>query len=995
MINKGNFKNPDAIYRSAPFWALNDELQPQELKRQINVFKEQGIGGAFLHPRGGMSTEYLSDDFFNAIRACIEEFDKLDMIAWLYDEDRYPSGVAGGKVVKKNAEFAQKCIVPSIMDATKVLVSEDTFALFLLKDGNFEQISLDCIPKEGKILTVSLVQTHKQARFDGESYVDVCNKEAIDEFIQITHEKYYENFKDSFGNSIPAIFTDEPHFNTSIPGALPWTKDFEVKFKAKYGYDLIQQLPNLFLSMENCEKTRFDYWDLISSLFVEAFSKNIYDWCEEKGIAYTGHFWEHVFPSPLHTGSVMPHYEYMQYPGIDMLFVSDPDSPDMYGNDFNVKEVSSVANQLGKERVLSETYGGSGWGLDFRYQKRASDWQLALGINLFCQHLSLYSMTGYRKRDFPQSFLDHQPWWDEYKMLGDYTGRLSYALSQGQYQADVLVLHPSSSTWTAYGSLEKNEKSMVIGSSIKNVVKNLNQLRIMFDLGDDIILSKHGKIINGKFVVGKMKYKVIILPEMEVLRESVFELLKTFLQSGGLIITTGKTPTLLDGIYSKELVEFFKNYKIIKIENNKVDLSSHLFAMGVERIVLQEVNGEDISNIYGHIRKEGESKTIFVCNLDMEQKVELTLRLESPFSIMQFNGENGESSDCEIYCNNEGQYYVTFTLDALNSTLFLINESQMIEPKKETKKANMERVMKFTQWSVEALDPNAINLQFCKASLNHEPYGEIDDVLKIDDSFKDRLGVERGNIFVRQPWMYTEEQKSNTNFIKAEYPFIVEAMPSGDLMAAVELSDKFAVYINDTKVLPKNDYYKDRAFVLYDIKTHVKTGENILRIESEQYGVLINLESVYILGDFKLSNTGDVFAICEANTLYAGNLVDQGYPYYSGKTAYTTEVIIDSDFSAAFLSFNNFDGVTAVVKVNDEKVGAIGWKPYCVELTNFLKNGVNTITIEIANSLQNLMGPFDSKANLNKVTPGSFYTEKHENFLPVGFDGVAEIHLLT
>ena len=66
MIDNSKFQNPDSIYRSAPFWALNDLLEPKELKRQINEFKKQGMGGAFLHPRGGMVNEYLSEPFLKS-----------------------------------------------------------------------------------------------------------------------------------------------------------------------------------------------------------------------------------------------------------------------------------------------------------------------------------------------------------------------------------------------------------------------------------------------------------------------------------------------------------------------------------------------------------------------------------------------------------------------------------------------------------------------------------------------------------------------------------------------------------------------------------------------------------------------------------------------------------------------------------------------------------------------------------------------------------------
>lgn len=999
MINRESFINPDAIYRSAPFWALNDHLDSDELKRQINEFKKQGMGGAFLHPRGGLSTKYLSDKFFGAIRTCLEEFEKLNMIGWLYDEDRFPSGMASGKVTKLNSQYCQKCLVPSIKTSKDIEITDNTLALFLLKECTYERLELDNIPDNEKILSISLVESYKESRFDNQSFVDVCNKEAIDAFIDITHNKYYEHFKEYFGNIVPAIFTDEPHFKNKFQGSLPWTMNFDIKFMKAYSYDLLDHLPALFLNIGEYQKIRFNYWDLIASMFVEAFSKNVYKWCEDKKIAYTGHFWEHVFPYPTHSGSVMPHYEYMQYPGIDMLFVADPKATDQYGNDFIVKEASSVANQLGKERVLSETYGASGWGLDFRYQKRATDWQLALGINLFSQHLSLYSLIGYRKRDFPLSFLDHQPWWESYRMLGDYMGRLCYALSQGQYQADVLVLHPSSTTWASYGSMESNTELSELGNSVRNLVKQLNQLQIMFDLGDDIILSKHGKVEDQLLIIGLMKYRVILLPDMTVMRDRVFYLLQSFLENGGKIITTGQTPTFLDGVYSNELIAFFQHPSITKVTPDKSALSDLLFPMDIERLYLEEVHQKDLSNIYAHIRKEKDIKTLFICNLDLDQKVELKLIINAPYAIQEFDTETGECRSLDVYTTCGNNYYLSIHLEALNSVLLMLNENDLVSPKTQATSQNSGKLLPLTNWSVKPLDPNAINLQYCRAALNYEPYGEMDDVLVIDDLLKDRLGMERGNIFVRQPWMYKEEEKNTTHFIKAEYPFIIETIPCGDVLAVVELPDLYQVFINDIKVNHLNTFYKDRAFIQYDIKSFITLGENVIRLESKNYGVLINLESVYIVGDFKLTPANGQFnrqfAIDEIIPLHTGNIVEQGYPYYSGKIAYTTEVFInkESDFTQALLTLDGFDGVSATIKVNDVKVQTLGWKPYTANITQYLRKGNNTITIEIANSLQNLLGPFAKESNLNLVTPQSFYGKKHEQFLPTGFDGYAVLTL--
>jgi len=70
--------------------------------------KEAGLGGFFMHSRYGLKTPYLSEEWFTCIRACIEKARALDMKAYLYDEDRWPSGFAGGVVTRDNPEYRAK-----------------------------------------------------------------------------------------------------------------------------------------------------------------------------------------------------------------------------------------------------------------------------------------------------------------------------------------------------------------------------------------------------------------------------------------------------------------------------------------------------------------------------------------------------------------------------------------------------------------------------------------------------------------------------------------------------------------------------------------------------------------------------------------------------------------------------------------------------------------------------------------------------------------------
>ena len=91
-------RDPEAAYRGKPFWSWNGALEEKELLRQIDCMREMGFGGFFMHSRTGLITEYLGEEWFRLIRRCAEYGAAQGMEAWLYDEDRWPSGTCGGTV---------------------------------------------------------------------------------------------------------------------------------------------------------------------------------------------------------------------------------------------------------------------------------------------------------------------------------------------------------------------------------------------------------------------------------------------------------------------------------------------------------------------------------------------------------------------------------------------------------------------------------------------------------------------------------------------------------------------------------------------------------------------------------------------------------------------------------------------------------------------------------------------------------------------------------
>ncbi len=96
-----------------------------------------------------------------------------------------------------------------------------------------------------------------------------------------------------------------------------------------------------------------------------------------------------------------------------------------------VKQVGSAARQLGRKRVLTEIFGVSRHTTTFEDFKWLGDFDLVLGANFLCPHLTLYSATGRRKRDYPPNWNYQQTYWDHLRPLNDYFTRVAHALTSG------------------------------------------------------------------------------------------------------------------------------------------------------------------------------------------------------------------------------------------------------------------------------------------------------------------------------------------------------------------------------------------------------------------------------------------------------------------------------------------------------------------------------------------------------------------------------------
>lgn len=107
-----NLMHPSAEFTPIPFWFYNDAFDKDKIKRQLSDYVEKGVNGIVLHPRIGIpeSLEFLSEEYFHAVKYIVETASSLNMKVVLYDEGMYPSGSAHGQVVASNPAYASKGI---------------------------------------------------------------------------------------------------------------------------------------------------------------------------------------------------------------------------------------------------------------------------------------------------------------------------------------------------------------------------------------------------------------------------------------------------------------------------------------------------------------------------------------------------------------------------------------------------------------------------------------------------------------------------------------------------------------------------------------------------------------------------------------------------------------------------------------------------------------------------------------------------------------------
>lgn len=563
-----------------PFWFWNGPLTPTEVQRQIDALVAQGVYGAYVHNRSGLRPRYLSEGWWELVKAGVEksrqvgfEFDVVDDYNWPSGEARdytqpgYPS-----RVLSANPDFRMHSLNPSTRTVRGgELVKSEPLAAndYVIVGHRAPSGELDAETLQDITAAVRASNGEWQAPAGQEPWmlfefrlkntvgvdggqVDLMNPEATRTFIDVVYEEYRRRLGADFGTTFRSTFVDH---EGDYGWRLAWTPRLFDTFKTLKGYNLVPMLPLLLEDGGKRTPTvRCDYFDVISTLYADSFFKQLSEWGEQYGISVTGHVWEESLQAQ--TAFQGDHFRIQRAfgtPGIDSLFEWG-----RYPRHF--KEAASVAHFRQKPLVV-ENQGVQGIDsfLSLERIKRTTNMLGVWGTTVFVPH----AVVGNPDRiEFPESWFENQPWWRFFRHYADYAARISTMNSGGRHVCDVLVYYPIETAW-AHGDVCFSEEKWHMGFDgidpergqilhWHNVVDELNAIygeiidtlpAHLWDLDTaDAHYLAESRIADGRLHLAEEAFRVLILPPMTTIRLSTARRVRDFYRAGGIVVAVGRLP---------------------------------------------------------------------------------------------------------------------------------------------------------------------------------------------------------------------------------------------------------------------------------------------------------------------------------------------------------------------------------------------------------------------------------------------------------------------
>ena len=596
------FVNPPAEARPfARWWWNGNQVTEGEIKRELEVMQEAGIGGVEINPiampeeavkTGDAPVKWLSREWNLLLAGAAQEARKKGMITDMIVGSGWPFG---GEFLEKH-DMVQRVVTNNISYSGREEINLNLKQLTAKaiektdRDKHGEAASSELL--FAKLVPVKLesvsdiIDLTGQIKANGELVYKIPPGEyeliygirqrghrtvmhgawgskgpVMDHYNKKVTEAYLERLRQisrdagvPLSSLIRALFCD----SIELAGA-NWTDGFEELFFKAYGYRLepyyafvfykakegYEKLPFDESLTDTIKRVRYDYNRLLVKTFLDNFTRTFQKFCTDNGVLCRYQAYGTPFMMGMMEGNMIPDIP----EGNNWINSSVTDSDKWVWSQEHGYMIwnlyAASGGHLANRKVVSVesmTTTSDVFNVSLGEIKRQDDMNFISGINHTVLHGYNYSPP---EAGFPgwvrygTYFSERNTWWPYFHKWADYNARLSYVFQESQPVKNIAILGPTGDLWSDTGL--SRVPFHTTPWYCYRLWEPLSQNGSSADYISEAIIQKGAKA-GGRLNYGRMSYQAIILCNVESLQPETAVALEAFVKGGGKLVMVGGVP---------------------------------------------------------------------------------------------------------------------------------------------------------------------------------------------------------------------------------------------------------------------------------------------------------------------------------------------------------------------------------------------------------------------------------------------------------------------
>ncbi|MEN6324358.1 MAG: glycosyl hydrolase [Proteiniphilum sp.] len=939
------FTNPPMFYAPHTFWFWDDTIKNEHFAASmIDEMAKQRLNPGYAHPRGQWldrkdpypslpKEQYLEKPWFNSLGNAIQKARDYGLTLGYCDEYNWPSGRAAGKLMEQHPELAAEYLKWKRYElqgnSTVQLDSLDFAVAGKIVDNKIDASTLRIIGESSTLNWKApegnwVVYTYKKTPLPVQQPIKInyLDNRLMDAFIPLVHEKYAKNLGNEMGKTIPGVFVDHEGDYT---WQMSWSDYFAKRYKEIKKRDIRLWLPLLTEKDKDglFAKARYDWFDVVSGVYVECFFEPLVKWLKQRNMYYISNLWEEsLFAQTKSVGDFMRIQRAVTMPGNDCLQMVSQDVHDF-------KETQSVC-EFEDRPFMSEIMGAAGWGQTPQMMKMTINSITSFGVN----HVVPHGINVNRRLEtvwYPADWFTENPYWPYLHQWTDFARRAAFITRQSKLVADVLLINPKESVWALTEDYFSNKgtgiwdnRSREANGTYSDAMRVMNRNNIDFLIADTYYMNncmvgyRDNKV---NLTINNHEFSAIVLPSVCIVSRTVSSKILDFAKKGGTVILLGDLAVgsiekgMTDELVIQQMNELKKQPNVVDLAADKNRMNQMVTALNSK--IKPQIRLENSGRLYTAHRKLGNNDMYWLANNTD------TVR---NFTAWMIDGIGAaEIWDCEtgvirpiVSVKDNGYNKLELTLQPYEGYWIVFNREGKIQRGPEQPHTSGKEILLDQNWTLS--------------------YPERDTIYKTAAKILDTANKEINEEYLKpefddSEWKYYRNEnhpRGRRDTVRTrleDYLYWRTQIPVGT---------KFIVFPSGMTGMDVLIDGKKKHLTSGEIE--VPAGAELLTffIPSERLKTVLTVPFKFCVG--KKEN-------CTLKSWY-----EYGLQQFSGYIDYETNINIKKNGSNISIDLGNVKNM-AEVFVNGKSVGARLWPPYVFDLTKELKSGDNTVRVKVGNTM--------------------------------------------